>query len=269
MNNPKRNHYVPEKLSGAWRHASRHIFQLDKDAASPIPKSVSINDAGVKRLLYSPEIEDYLGRYVESPAWPVLDRLRRREAVYFEDMEPLLIYMTSQIGRTLPILKGLEERKVAMESRIFETWAREGEGIIRDEDDDEIAESAYREAKQRAIIGRSPGILYVMRGMTWKVFVLPSPGELITSDHPVIRIGDKLSDPDAAIFFPISPISVLIGMKGINAKYTLENGIWVPGQMVRYETVDDSYGERANVEIARQASRFLYGQSEKALISAI
>ena len=48
MNNPKRNHYVPEKLSGAWRHDSRHIFQLDKDAASTIPKSVSINDAGVK-----------------------------------------------------------------------------------------------------------------------------------------------------------------------------------------------------------------------------
>ena len=266
MNKPKRNHYVPEKLSGAWRYDRRHIFQLDKNAACPVPISVSIKDAGIKRFLYPPEIEDYLMRYVEPPAWTMLDRLRVYDVVYLDDMEPLLIYMASQIGRSLPVLQSLEERKEAIKSRIFETWAREGEGIVRDEEDEEIAESAYREAKKRAIIGRSPGILYVMRGMTWKVFVLPSPGEFITSDHPVIRIGDKLSDPYAAIFFPIS---VLIGEKGINARYTLANGVWVPEQQIRYEPVDESYSERANVEIARQASRFLYGQSEKVLISAI
>ena len=268
MSKTKRNHYNPRNYLRAWSANDAQIYQLDLRADKPEPTFVGVGDAGIEKFLYPQEVEDYLRDCVEGPAWGVLNKLRRGEQVLLVELEPLYIYVAAQIGRTPAMRDALRNRLDVVRGKVHQEWARHGMGFAQDESDDQLIVDALEHAIDRATTGQSPKIVQVMRRMMWKVYQLEDSEECITSDCGVYRIGEKLDDWDAGIFFPVSPNRVLVGLGNPDERWKMTNGILVPKSAVEVQKAFDGYAAQANSMIVKHANRFIFGKSEEGLVAA-
>ncbi len=268
MSKTNRNHYNPRNYLRAWTATTEQIYQLDLRAEAPQPKLVGVGDAGVERFLYPQVVEDYLRDYVEGPAWDILARLKLGEQVLLAELEPLYKYMAAQIGRTPAMRDALRNRLDIVRGKVHQEWARNGMGLSHDESDEQFINDGLEWAIDRATTGQSPTLVNLMRQMTWKVYQLNDSEELITSDCGVYRIGERLTDMDAGIFFPVSPDRVLVGLRNTNERWTMVNEIMVPKSAVEVERAFDGYAAKANSLIAGHADRFIFGRSEVVLLEA-
>ena len=214
------HHYVPQYyLRGfAEDDDNEMIWMYDKQRGTyrllPIKAVAQSGD------FYTQEAEDFLNRYIETPARKPFEQMERGERVDRVDRLIIAIYIQMavlRVPRTRKILLDMVQNGVA-------DFVKEIKA-----DPNEIPSSmsqseffALLDSWQAGVIDDGPSeapmrtpwiqqeLVEMIYAMTWRIITLDEANEFITSDNPVfITESSGLMHPDGEIGFPISSKSAL------------------------------------------------------------
>ena len=266
MNTPKRNHYVPRNYLTAWSDDGCRILQMDKTAETSTAKLVGIGDVGVQKFFYPPEMEGYFGREVETPAWPVLRKLRSQDRVTATELRPLFSYLAAQMVRTPWMKAMIMNRSHEAAQELIDTARKDGidlpaygYGLVQ-------IQARYEEIVEQAPMHRSQKAERAMQRMIWSVVRLGPFGEFITSDNPVYKWGASIVEPDAGIIFPLSPKMALVGSQSERVAFHHRQVLSRKrSTAVEYKRVNEIWCQIVNDSVLRYSHRFLYGRDAQTL----
>jgi hypothetical protein len=193
------------------------------------PRLASIKNVAQASGFYDQDVERDLNTYVEAPANPVFDKLRRGESIDIdEERFRVALYLATMVKRVprnrergealVPEL--LEETIAEFRSFIMDYASQRGATPDRRQqwlDNLKAIEEKWRVETPFAVIdeirkpwpsGREVATIY---GMQWRVLVAEPPEMFVTSDNPAFffeSIGIT-KDHDGELCFPLSPTHCL------------------------------------------------------------
>lgn len=220
------NHYVPVYyLNGFANAATGLIYMYFKSGGKLLaakPRSVA------NQLRYwSDETEKYLADSVESPANPVLDKIRRQQSL--DDLDKWLLsgYIVTMLKRVPAGRKRMLERApIAMKNMVANLESRleearnvdpsEAESIQRilsriATSPKEFYEEFPEQVWERVVSPEmTPEIVKIIHEMTWTFLTYKGRRGFVTSDNPVVYTTRKgMRPPEGELIFPVSPTVAL------------------------------------------------------------
>lgn len=227
------SHYVPQSYLGAWAHEPGRIWAyrtLVPAAAYPVWEDRSIRSTVVRQDLYtsvaggveSDRVERWLNEEVETPALPVLEKLRQVGQLVREErvtlarflialemrtpasyMEQMLRLSDAVDGQMLEAVfdrasKDLAKRDVASVEEVISSPPPAGGIRVKVELEDHPDEPNMKEVNLTVTFGRQHWVETIERGVNawapkvadqdWRVLTPHGDWEWPTSDHPFLRL---------------------------------------------------------------------------------
>ena len=226
------HHFVPRYYLRAFQDqvTPGHTWITSRRSAQPVLAPIA--NVAQARGYYDPAVEIDLHDLVESPANPVLDKLRAGEAITLEERITFAVYIAtmmtrgpgrrSQADELYPkVLKDtVEGLRAQLIQRSADPSANQQVISAHLEQLDAIHEKYLREPPESVTQQvRMPWPTYDMvqavATMRWCLFSTGEPHCFITSDNPVFYFRCYgLSKPESEISFPLSPTRLLHGLRG-------------------------------------------------------
>jgi hypothetical protein len=268
------SHYIPQKYLRGFAGADPdQVRAYDKKKRNFFEAAIS--KVAQERAFYEVNIEVELNVAVESPANPVIDKLRRRETINSEERAKLALYMAVMLMRVpkrrlsaLEKYPGVIDKTVhrAMEEikLIGQTTDIDPEIVSRRLKEVEEAREKFKQQPPQALTEqiRSPwpseNVVNAIHSMTWRYLVSSGPIYFLTTDNPAFFFGAYgVGREEAELSFPISSNVCLLGN-------------WQPGrdeeQFIEVKQVAVKEMNRRN---ASTATRFLFYQEPAPWIETI
>jgi len=217
-------HYTPQAYLRPFQapEACGMIWTYPRDDE---PRLVPIKNVAQASGFYEPDQESDLHTYIEAPANPILDKLRRGEMISREERERVAIYVATMVSRVprqrergkalIPEAQGetLTQARKALRVRAA-LHGTPPEQLRKWLDNVSIVEKQWSVETPASVIEevRSPWpheiVIRLIYGMQWRVIVAEQPEMFITSDNPAFffeSIG--MAKDQAEVSFPLSPTS--------------------------------------------------------------
>jgi hypothetical protein len=222
-------HFVPQEYLRAFQDPSEADYIWTLPRGELVPRLLPIKQVAQSRGFYDAETETDLARLVESPANPVLRKLREGSDINRSERMAIAIYIATMMKR-VPKSRERGEALIpeALESAV-ENIRREIEHIAQNGNvsPDVIAlrltqiDAAYEkfkleppEAVKAQIRDPWPtsAIVDALLGMAWRILVAPASEFFITSDNPAFFRGAYgIGTEKSELRFPLSPTHALHG----------------------------------------------------------
>jgi len=201
--------FAPSKI-WVYEKGSKRIFQSN------------IKNIANEKNRWPQHIEEYLANKIETPANPVLGKIRNRQPISQSDKEILSAYMVGMMQR---VDKGLERMKEIAPKIIDQVFDDLEKRILKD-----IEQNPSKKEKLQAILRNLPNlksrykndfpleiwyqnlnpkvlpqILAIFPAMTWVFFTSEKGPPFLTSDNPLFFFEwQGMGKPESEITFPIS-----------------------------------------------------------------
>jgi Protein of unknown function (DUF4238) len=192
------------------------------------PRLAPIKNVAQSSGFYDEDVEGDLNTFVEGPANPIFDKLRRDEFISIEERYQIALYLATMVKRVPrsrergeALIPGvLEETITKFRSKIMEYAAQRGATPGARQkwlDNLKAIEEKWRVDTPSAVIDemRKPWpteeSIAMIYGMQWRVLLAEPPEMFITSDNPAFffeSIGIT-KDHDGELCFPLSPTHCL------------------------------------------------------------
>jgi hypothetical protein len=269
------HHYVPQKYLRGFSGADPDkVWVYDKKEGRFFEAAIS--KIAQERAFYEDDVEVELNVAVESPANPVIDKLRRREAIEVEERARLALYIAVMLMRVPNRrLKALERYPGVVDGTVKRTM-EEIQHIGGTTDiDPEIVGRRLREVEEareklqqqppQVVLDqiRSPwpseNVVNAIYAMYWRYLTAPK-GTLafLTTDNPAFFFGSYgVGREESEISFPISSSICLLGN-------------WQPGRDAElFLEAKTAAVKEMNRRNASTATRFLFYQEPEPWIATV
>jgi hypothetical protein len=223
-------HYVPRAYLRHFEIADHPGFVWIYDKQDGKPHVAPIAIVAQSRDYFSAEIENQLTEFVENPANGVIEKLLRHEPLFVSERFDLAYYMCTMMKRVpRHRRKSWEKYPAVLEQTITEVTHEVREVAQRSDSLDnawlerQLADLAAAKCKlllepPQDVIDQvkrpwpSEDMVSLVYQMTWRILQSSGPQYFISSDNPVVLLGDLGLARDACeISFPLSTTTALHG----------------------------------------------------------
>jgi hypothetical protein len=248
------------------------LWQYDKqlDSFTRVP----VDGAANERHYYSADVEAALANEIEGPTNTVLDKLRRGETIDEDDRLRLTLYIATMLKRVPRFREwalGLARQVLPESVQRVKNFIRQPalEGYIDSSTETlrlaeaEAVEAKYLKCPPPEVLDkiRTPWataeMVYLIGGMTWRLFSTEGPSFFLTSDNPAFFFSCYgLASRDVEIVFPISSELAL-------------HASWQPGVQNGVPVAEERLVREFNRRVASAATRFVYYREYRKWIASV
>ncbi|MCE9561859.1 MAG: DUF4238 domain-containing protein [Planctomycetes bacterium] len=262
------HHYAPRKYLRGFCEPGAEDWLWVYDRKYKQFKRKHVGGVAQEKGFYSEEDEAELNRIVETPANPVLDKLREGGSISEAERETLSAYIATTIYR-VPYRRS---RMLKAAPSLFEqTIEDRRQWILREGERQKVApEKVQRKLRQldefRDQHAGNPAALIpdkirtpwpselscqLIFRMTWRLLTTSGPVFFLTTDNPAVFDWKRgLGQKDSELLFPISS-SLLLHAR------------WQPGNQCERIAADEACVNEMNQRMAAASSRFLFYHSRE------
>ncbi len=263
------DHYVPQAYLRGFTdpQSVNMIWVYDKLQRKFFPNATNIINVAQENGFYGPEIENALSSDIENPANPVLEKLRRREAITDSERYSLSVYIAVMLSRVPRRRAKVKEKLPAqIESTIQQVIEAIDHIAATTDIQPEIVRKRLRELEEiraeylakppepviqeiNAKIPRpSEKLVDLIYSMVWRFFIADrGPTRFLTTDNPAFFFESYgFGREESELSFPISSQICLLGN-------------WQAGEGAeRFFEIPDFYVKEMNRRNTSAATRFVF-----------
>lgn len=257
------SHYIPQKYLRGFAGADpSKVWVYDKKNRRLFEAAIS--KVAQESAFYEANVEVELNVAIESPTNPVIDKVRRREAISSEERVKLALYVAVMLMRVPKRrMKALEmypgvindtvHRTMEEIKLIGETSDIDPQVISRRLQEAEDARERLQQQPPQAVVEqmRSPwpseNVVNAIHSMTWRYLVSSGPIFFLTTDNPAFFFeAYGMGREESELSFPLSSDVCLLGN-------------WQPGRDAeQFLDVKQAAVKEMNRRNASTATRFLF-----------